>query len=261
MSTIAIIPARMESSRFPGKPLQPILGMPMLGHVYHRTVMSTLLDAVAIATCNHEIAEYAASIGARVVMTKATHERASDRTAEAVETLERECGLHPDIVVMVQGDEPMVTPAMIDAAVRPMLADASIEVVNLMAPLRDASEHDDRNEPKVVTDLAGNALYFSREAIPSRWKEGERVSMRKQVCIIPFRRNFLDAFTQLAPTPLEIAESIDMLRVLEHGHRVRMVPSPTPDTYSVDTPEDLAYVERCMRSDPLLVQYRAVAQR
>ncbi|MDO8425872.1 MAG: 3-deoxy-manno-octulosonate cytidylyltransferase [bacterium] len=261
MTIIAVIPARMESSRFPGKPLKPILGMPMLGHVYFRTRMSSVLDAVYLATCNSEIAAYGEHIGAPVVMTKSTHERATDRTAEAIERIEQETGTRADIVVMVQGDEPMVTPEMIDAAVQPMVNDPSIPVVNLMAPLADGREHDDYNEPKVVVDRRSNALYFSREASPSRWKMGTDVPMQKQVCIMPFRRDFLRTFAQLPPTVLEIAESIDMLRALEHGYAVRMVVSPTPGTYSVDTPEDLARVERCMGQDPLLPRYhRAVKE-
>lgn len=149
----------------------------------------------------------------------------------------------------------MVTPEMIDAAVRPLVGEATVLVSNLMAPLGSAQEHDDKNEVKVVVDRAGNALYFSREAIPSRWKLGEKVSMQKQVCIIPFRRDFLLKFNALEPTPLEVAESVDMLRVLEHGFQVRMIPSPTAETYSVDTPEDLAEVEEAMKNDTLMKRY------
>lgn len=253
---IGIIPARMGSSRFPGKPLAPILGTPMIGHVYARCAMSKELSQVYIATCDEEIKAYAESIGANVVMTRNTHERCTDRTAEAVMHIEEQTGQRIQVVVMIQGDEPMVTPQMIDASIQPLIYDPEVQVVNLMSPLLSVEEHDDKNEPKVVCDLAGNALCFSREAIPSRWKYGDDVPMYKQVCVIPFRRDFLLKFNALASTPLEIAESIDMMRVLEHGYRVRMVLSPTEGTYSVDTPEDLVFVEERMQRDMLRLQYQ-----
>lgn len=228
----------------------------MVGHVYFRSKMSALLDEVYIATCDQKIMDYAASIGAKAVMTKDTHERCTDRCAEAMLKIEQETEQKVDLVVMIQGDEPMTTPEMIDAAIKPLIDDSTAQVVNLMAPLSSAEEHDDKNEPKVVVDKNNNALYFSREAIPSRWKLGEKVLMRKQVCIIPFRRDFLLKFNALEPTPLEIAESIDMLRVLEHGYKVKMALSPAGDTYSVDTPEDLADVEEAMKNDPLVAKYR-----
>lgn len=255
MNIIGIIPARMGSSRFPGKPLMKILGIPMVGHVYFRSKMSKLLSEVYVATCDKEIAEYVASIGGKAIMTKDTHERATDRTAEAMEKIEAETGNKVDIVVMIQGDEPMVTPDMIDAAVQPLITNETVFVSNLMAPLLSAEEHDDKNEVKVVVDRASDALYFSREAIPSRWKLGTNVAMNKQVCIIPFRRDFLLKFNALESTPLEIAESVDMMRVLEHGYKVRMVLSPTANTYSVDTPEDLSCVESLLREDKIATQY------
>lgn len=254
LRAIGIIPARMASTRFPGKPLAAIRGMPMIGHVYYRSKMSRALDQVYLATCDQEIAAYAEEIGAPCVMTAPTHERASDRIAEAMQLIERTAGSGADIVVMIQGDEPMLYPEMIDEALAPMTDDPSIPVVNLMAPLRSREEQDDPNEIKVVVDHAGNALYFSREPIPS-WKKGAaEVPMRKQVCIIPFRREFLTRFNALPSMPLERAESIDMLRALEHGYRVRMVLTQR-ETYSVDTPEDLAYVAKRMAHDPLVQQY------
>jgi 3-deoxy-manno-octulosonate cytidylyltransferase (CMP-KDO synthetase) len=216
--------------------------------------MSPMLDGVYVATCDPEIADYIRAIGGRVVMTKDTHERATDRTCEAMLKIEEERGERADIVVMVQGDEPMVVPEMIEQAVSPMLADPKIEVVNLMGVIADRTDHEDANEVKVVVDQKGYALYFSREPIPT-WRKGARsVPMLKQVCIMPFRRDFLLRFTTLPQTPLEVVESIDMLRCLEHGHRVRMVPSPV-ETYSVDNMEDLAEVEKAMEKDPLLGRY------
>lgn len=166
MNIIAIIPARMGSSRFPGKPLADIHGIPMVGHVAIRTAMCKELSSTWIATCDQVVMDYAASAGLKAVMTADTHVRCTTRTAEAMLKIEEMTGQRADIVVMVQGDEPMITPDMIDAAVEPMLKDPSINVVNLMADLATEEEFEDPNEVKVVTDLNGDALYFSRE--PSR---------------------------------------------------------------------------------------------
>jgi len=254
MKTIAIIPARMASSRFLGKPLAKIHGIPMIGHVYFRTKMCPLLSETYVATCDQEIFDYIVSIGGKAIMTAYTHERASDRTAEAMLKIESETGRKVDIVVMVQGDEPMLTPEMIEQAATPMLNDSSIQVLNLMARINTLEEFEDPNEVKVVVDPQSNAIYFSREPIPSRKKGATDVPMLKQVCIIPFKRDFLLKFNDLEPTPLEIIESVDMMRVIEHGYKVKMVFSDVK-TYSVDTAEDLARVEKLMENDPLINQY------
>lgn len=253
MNVIAVIPARMGSSRFPGKPLAPIAGVPMIGHVWKRTALALGQDKTWVATCDREIFDYIESVGGRAVMTADTHERCTDRTAEAMLKIEAHTG-RADVVVMVQGDEPLVTPEMIRQAVAPFETDSSVQVVNLMGDLASREEHDDPNEVKVVVDLAGNALYFSREPIPS-WKKGARsLPMYKQVCIIPFRRDFLLTFNQLAPTPLEEAESVDMLRLLEHGHKVRMIHT-TGRNIGVDTTRDLAVAEALMAGDAIFPGY------
>jgi len=244
MKILALIPARMGSSRFPGKPMAKILGKPMIGHVYERVAKSPLLDMVAVATCDQEIFDYIESIGGKAVMTADTYERASDRCAEALLKIEKEQGECFDIVVMVQGDEPMTHPDMISEAVQPMLDDSSIQVVNLLGEIKDSTEFEDRNCIKVVCDINNNAMYFSREPIPSRSKI-DNVPTGKQVCIIPFRRDYLIEYTQLEPTPLEIAESVDMMRVLEHGMNVFMTPTKH-SSHAVDTPEDLKKVEALM---------------
>jgi 3-deoxy-manno-octulosonate cytidylyltransferase (CMP-KDO synthetase) len=244
---LALIPARMGSSRFPGKPMAPILGKPMIGHVIERVSRNPVLTTTAVATCDQEIAEYVRSIGGRAVMTGSHHERASDRCAEALHIIEKEDGTTYDIIVMVQGDEPMTHPDMISEAVQPMLADPSIRITNLLGRIGSVEEFEDRNCIKVLCDLHGNAICFSREPIPTRAKSAA-VPMAKQVCVIPFRRDFLLEYTHLSPTPLEIIESIDMMRVLEHGMAVRMVPT-VHDSMAVDTPEDLRRVERLMRGD------------
>jgi 3-deoxy-manno-octulosonate cytidylyltransferase (CMP-KDO synthetase) len=247
MRIVALIPSRMGSSRFPGKPLAQLLGKPMIGHVYERVTRNPLLNLTAVATCDREIFDYVRSIGGRAVMTGSHHERASDRCAEALKIIEAEDGADIDIVVMVQGDEPMIHPDMISEAVNPMLQDSSLQVVNLLGKIESTAEFEDRNCIKVVCDLQGDALYLSREPIPSRSKVAD-IPMGKQVCVIPFRRDFLLKYTGLKPTPLEIVESVDMLRVLEHGMKLRMVPT-RHDSHAVDTPGDLELVARLM-ADP-----------
>ena len=223
-----------------------ILGKPMIGYVYERVARSPLLDLVAVATCDKEIYDYIESIGGVAVMTGDQHERASDRCAEAMLKLEQINDTKYDIVVMVQGDEPMTHPDMIGEAIQPMLDDADVQVVNLLGQIKDNAEFEDRNCIKVVCDLNFNALYFSREPIPTRCRINE-ISGGKQVCIIPFRRDFLLEYMRLAPTPLEIAESVDMMRILEHGMKVRMVPT-NHNTQAVDTLDDLKKVERLIVS-------------
>jgi 3-deoxy-manno-octulosonate cytidylyltransferase (CMP-KDO synthetase) len=250
MRILTLIPARMGSSRFPGKPMAPLLGKPMIGHVYERVAKNPCVSLTAVATCDREIADYIVGIGGRAVMTGSQHERASDRCAEALETLEQEQGSKYDVVVMVQGDEPMTHPDMITEAIAPLLADPSVQVVNLVGKIESQEEFEDRNCIKVVCDLQRNALCFSREPIPTRAKT-TAIPMLKQVCVIPFRRDFLLRYTRMAPTPLEIAESIDMMRVLEHGLQVRMAPTRF-STNAVDTPADLARVARLMAQLPAL---------
>jgi len=245
MNVLALIPARMGSSRFPGKPLAKILGKPMIGHVYERVEKCNLLTKTVVATCDEEIKDYIESIGGESVMTSNQHERASDRCAEALRYIEKEDGIKYDIVVMVQGDEPMTHPKMITDAITPMLNDSEILVVNLLSDIKTIEEFEDRNCIKVVCDLEGNAIYFSREPIPTREKINN-IPMQKQVCIIPFTRKFLLEYTEMDPTPLEIAESVDMMRVLEHGLKVRMI-STKYESYAVDTENDLKKVESLMR--------------
>ncbi len=254
MKIIGIIPARMESSRFPGKPLVDILGMPMIGHVYHRCKMSKILDEVYVATCNREIFDYIESLGGKAIMTANSHERASDRTAEALNIIEKDTGQKMDIIVMLQGDEPMVKPSMIEDAVKPLIDDPTLPVSNLMSKIKSDQEWKDPNEVKVVTDCNNEALYFSREPIPSNKKYNKQISAFKQVCVIPFRRDWLIKYTELEPTPLEIIESVDMNRFLEHGLKVKLVETQF-ETLAVDTPEDLKNVKLNIKNDTLLKAY------
>ena len=227
-----------------------ILGKPMIGHVFERVSKSAQLTATAVATCDKEIFDYIKSIGGTAVMTSDRHERASDRCAEALVILEKINKTKYDIVVLVQGDEPMTHPDMIDEALAPMVSNSKIQITNLLGKIDTIVEFEDRNCIKVVCDLEGDALFFSREPIPTRSKI-DTVPMGKQVCVIPFRRDFLLEYTCMTPTPLEVAESVDMMRILEHGMKVRMVPTKHA-TYSVDTPQDLHRLENIMATMPAL---------
>jgi 3-deoxy-manno-octulosonate cytidylyltransferase (CMP-KDO synthetase) len=250
MKAVGIIPARLGSSRFPGKPLAPLLGRPMIEHVFKRAALSDALDAVYVATCDEEIASVVRAFGGQAIMTSPAHERGTDRIAEAASTL----GLaEEDVVVNIQGDEPLLVPEMIGLSVAPLRTDASLECVNLCAPI-SVADFEDRNEIKIVADQRGFALYMSREPIPTRIRQGSAIPRYKQVCVIAFRWPTLRAYTTLSETPLEQAESIDMLRLLEHGRAVKLVESPYA-TFAVDTPEGLAAVEQRMKNDPVLARY------
>jgi 3-deoxy-manno-octulosonate cytidylyltransferase (CMP-KDO synthetase) len=254
MKAIAIIPARMGSSRFPGKPLAKIHGLPMVAHCFLRTKMCSDLIKTYVATCDIEIADYVKSIGGNVILTSDSHERATDRTAEAMLKAEADLGYQVDVVVMVQGDEPMVTPKMITLALAPFKDRQAVNVVNLMAAIQDISNFEDPNEVKVVVDKKSDAIYFSREPIPSRRKGVTEVPMLKQVCIIPFARNYLLRFNSMEETPLEKVESVDMMRVIENGEKVHMVMSDELSC-SVDNLEDLQKATKLMLDDTLMHSY------
>tara|TARA_B100001989_G_C24446261_1_gene416603 strand:+ start:174 stop:941 length:768 start_codon:yes stop_codon:yes gene_type:complete len=255
MNIISIIPARMNSSRFPGKPLAKINGIPMVGHCYFRSKMCESITETYVATCDHEIKEYINSINGKVIMTSTKHERATDRTAEAMISIEKQTGIKTDIVVMIQGDEPMIEPKMITAAIKPLIDDQEIFVTNLMSEIKNIKEFNDPNEVKVVVDNNNDALYFSREPVPSQKKYQGEATMYKQVCVIPFRRDFLIEFNNIKQTPLEIIESIDMLRILENKKKVKMVLNDKI-TYSVDTEDDLKNVSEKMLKDTFINKYK-----
>ncbi len=258
MVIYAIIPARMGASRFPGKPLALIDGMPMLEHVVRRTQMAHSLTATYVATCDAVIANYCRQNGIKVVMTHADHTRCTDRCAEALPYIEALEGRIANAVVIVQGDEPMVHPHMVDAALTPLQQHNDIHVVNLLAPILSYEEALSPNTIKVVTDAQGKALYFSRALIPyapSAKIPHQEYFGHKQVCIMPFRRQALLDFIALPPTPLELAESVDMLRLLEHGYAVHLVPTQH-QTQSVDCLADLERVVSLMQNDALRLLYR-----
>ena len=247
----AVIPARMASSRFPGKPLQPILGLSMIEHVRRRVTLCPQVDEIIVATCDQEIMEEVERFGGKAVMTSDRHERCSDRIAEAAEKIDA------DIIINVQGDMPLIRPETLGPLVAPLLEDNTLSCTDMMGPIEDETEFFSPNVVKVVVDEKGNALYYSREPIPSSKKATQEHSMPryKQFGVIAFRRKFLIDFSRLHPTPLEKIESVDMLRALEHGIRVQMVSTPYP-VVGVDTRADLEKATERMKSDSLFARYR-----
>jgi len=250
MKIAAVIPVRMGSSRFPGKPLAAINGRTMVEHVFQRAALCQGLNGgLYVATPDEEIRRAVEEFGGKAIMTSPDHQRASDRTAEAAE------GLDADIVVMIQGDEPLITPEMVELSFHPLLQDSTILCTNLVKQIESLVEFQDRNTIKVVMDREGYALYFSREPIPTiHGTDFASIQAYKQVCVIAYTKPYLLEFARMAPTPLEEVESIDMLRILEHGGRVKMVEC-TQQTHSVDEPHDVAVVELLMEKDPVLALY------
>jgi 3-deoxy-manno-octulosonate cytidylyltransferase (CMP-KDO synthetase) len=254
MKSIAILPARMGASRFPGKPLHLISGIPLIGHCYYRTMLATGIGATYVATCDEEIASYVRSIGGTAVMTSSAHSRASDRTAEAMLEIERFTGQEVEVVIMVQGDEPLIPPESI-SEILDKFSDPSVEIVNIMSRLQSQEAFEDKNNVKVVVDQNGDAMYFSREPIPSLWKGVNGVPMYQQVGVIAFRRNALIRFNETPKMPMENIESIDMNRVLETGGKIRMVMTDAV-TIGVDTPDEACKVELFLEKDPIFGRYR-----
>lgn len=231
-----------------------ILGMPMIGHVYHRSKMCGSLDDVWVATCDQEIVDYIEAIGGNAIMTSDTHQRASDRAAEALLKIEERTGNQIDYVAMIQGDEPMLAPQMIDDLAGPVLHDPCLQVTNLIEMIDSQEDFENANVVKVVIDREGFALYFSREPIPSRKKYTGEIPMWKQLGIILFSRKALLDYTGMTPTPLEIIESVDMNRFLEHGIKIKMIPT-IHKTCGVDVPADIDTVEPLLRKDALVEKY------
>lgn len=246
LKVIAIIPARMGSSRFPGKPLALINGTPMIEVVYRAASKCQSLNKCVVATCDLEIYDHITGLGGDSVMTSEHHERASDRCAEALIKIEKEVGYRFDVIVMVQGDEPMVTESMINDALAPFYEANPPAVVNLLAPLQGEADFQNPSVIKVVCDDFGNALYMSRQPIPTGGNKSIGNIVGKQLCIIPFSREALLTFERLDEACLEKMESIDMLRFIQHRISVRMI-ATDEISHAVDTPADLAVVEKMMR--------------
>lgn len=244
IKVVGIIPARYGSSRCPGKPLIPINGKLMIQRVYEQCSRSTLLQSVCVATDDTRIAEAVESFGGKVVMTRADHPSGTDRVAEAAEKL------NADIVVNIQGDQPFVDVSMIDEAVKPMIEADAPDVSTLMFPMKDEKILSDYSVVKVVVTLAGNALYFSRARIPYP-RENIEHTVYEHVGIYVYRKDTLIKLTQLPASMLEKVESLEQLRWLEHGLRIRVTESTVSDTFfhgfSIDTKEDFERAEQMLR--------------
>lgn len=247
MRVTAIIPARYASTRFPGKPLADILGKPMIQWVYERTAKSASIDRVIVATDDERIARAVRKFGGDVEMTREDHPTGTDRLAEVAGRIDT------DLVVNVQGDEPLVDPRMLDVAVAPLREDPSISMGTLKTPITSVEDFLSPNVVKVVTDRQGFALYFSRAPIPHPRDIGNlpdflcRTETFKHIGLYVYRREFLLAYPGLPVTPLEELEKLEQLRALEHGHRIRVV-STALVSQGVDTPEDLERVKTVVES-------------
>jgi len=245
MKITAIIPARYASVRFEGKVLADILGRPMVQHVYERTAKASLVSEVIVATDDERVAAAVTAFGGRVEMTDRGHETGTDRLAEVAVRLDS------DIIVNVQGDEPLIEPDMIDAAIKPLVDDPSIEMGTLKSQIKTLHDFLSPNVVKVVTDKKGFALYFSRSPLPNyrdKWNDlkDEKFSAGvilsyKHVGLYVYRREFLLHYSKMSSTPLELAEKLEQLRVLENGYRIRVVETEH-ETIGVDTPGDLEKV-------------------
>jgi 3-deoxy-manno-octulosonate cytidylyltransferase (CMP-KDO synthetase) len=248
LAIVAIIPARFASTRFPGKPLCVIHGKTMIERVHERASAARRPDRVVVATDDERIASVVRGFGGEVVLTSPDHPTGTDRLAEVAR------GLEAEILVNVQGDEPMLDPAGIDAAVGALVDDPSLPMATLSLPLRSVEEMLAPSVVKVVVDAEGNALYFSRSPIPHVRRGAasdpraaaeaavSRALARKHVGLYAYRREALLRFASLPPSPLEEAEGLEQLRALHHGMRIRVVPVDGEGGVAVDTPEDLERV-------------------
>lgn len=251
MTNICVIPARMASSRFPGKPLARLLGMTMIEHIFHRARLCRDLDRVVVATCDKEIADVVIAIGGEAVITANTHERCTDRTEEAIVNLELDLA-DDDMVLMLQGDEIMVTPAMLSDMVHQFEATGA-DAMNLVSRIYSDIDHRDPNTVKAVFAPDHRILYMSRAAIPSTARVAQ-VPMYQQTGIMAFKAAFLRRYSTLPQTPLEKIESCDMMRVVEHGLTIYAVPTDT-ETIGVDTEADRARAEERLQADPTTALY------
>jgi 3-deoxy-manno-octulosonate cytidylyltransferase (CMP-KDO synthetase) len=245
MKITAVIPARYASTRFEGKALADILGKPMVQHVYERTARAGLVSEVLVATDDDRIAAAVRAFGGRVEMTSRDHETGTDRLAEVAARLDS------DIIVNVQGDEPLIEPAMIDEAIEPLAKDPVIQMGTLKCRIKYLHDFLSPNVVKVVTDWEDFALYFSRSPLPNfrdKWNDlkDEAFATGKLLCykhvgLYVYRREFLLQYAQMSPTYLELAEKLEQLRVLENGYRIKVV-STEHESIGVDTPGDLEKV-------------------
>ena len=239
LSVIGIIPARYGSTRLPAKALAMISGKPMIQHVYERCMKSGLLSEILVATDDKRIFDAVLSFGGNAVMTSKVHKSGTDRIGEAVKKIK--C----DIVVNIQGDEPMIDPGNIDKAIEPLLTDKSINVSTICVKIKDKKEISNPNVVKVIKDKNNNALYFSRSVIPFNRDSG-RVEYFKHIGLYVYRSSYLTQLVNMKQTKLESAEKLEQLRILENGESIRVV-EVKKDSHSVDTPGDLNKIRKILR--------------
>ena len=243
--TVALIPARLESTRLPGKALVDIHGIPMILHIYQRCLLASKIDDVYVATDNHQIAEVVKSGGGKVLMTRSDHKNGTERIAEAAEQID--C----DIIVNVFGDEALVNPQHIDAVVSALLEDARVNVAILVNPYQKQNSPSDI---KAVVNENMDVMYLSRADIPSSART-PNPPMYKAYHILPFRKSFLLKYAKWPEGKLEQIEYHEHLRILEKGYRIRAVEVES-DAVSVDTQEDLQFVREKMLDDPFFNEYK-----
>lgn len=254
MKIIGIVPARMAASRFPAKPLHPIFGRPMVEHVFCRAAMFQNWDGLYLATCDTEIFDLGQSRGWPSLMTSDLHTRALDRVAEAA----GKCGQplsEDDIVVCVQGDEPMLHPDMIAESIRPLQKDAKVPCTVLAMAIVSEEQYRNPDTVKIIHDIRGDVLYTSRSPVPYCKKFSPELGARRIYGIFAFRWHFLKTFTGMTQSPLELAESCDSNRILDNGYKQRIAPYPFATSFSIDSPADVDMVEKHMRLDPLWGKY------
>ena len=237
MKVICVIPARYGSTRFKGKPLADICGKSMIQRTYEQVKKSKLIDAVYIATDDDRIKDNAESFGAKVIMTSKEHVCGTDRIAESIQHIK--CN-KDDVIVNVQGDEPLIDPQALDTVIKPFLKDRRLNMGCLIAKIKDLSEYEDPNIVKVVKDKDNFALYCSRSLIPYS-KEGDLTNVYKQFGVYVYRKDFLIKFSKMEPTHYEKIEKLEQLRALENGFKMKVVETYY-DSVSVDVPEDLEKV-------------------
>jgi 3-deoxy-manno-octulosonate cytidylyltransferase (CMP-KDO synthetase) len=245
VQVVCIIPSRYESSRFPGKPLADLCGKPMIRHVYERVLRGRSVTFAAVATDDERIFRAVQAFGGRAVMTSPRHRSGTDRIAEAVEALDLE---DDAIVVNIQGDQPLFEPSQVDEVVAPLREDPSIPMSTLIYKIVRPEEITHPNAVKVVFDSRFFALYFSRATVPFVRDREKRADYYKHHGIYAYRRAFLRTFTALPEGVLERLESLEQLRALEHGHRIRVVVTPH-DSVEVDTPDELERVRRLITGE------------
>jgi 3-deoxy-manno-octulosonate cytidylyltransferase (CMP-KDO synthetase) len=242
MAAIVIIPARYDSTRFPGKPLYPLRGMPVIRHVYENSKRSRLADDVIVATDSETIFEKVLSFGGKAAMTDRNHRSGTDRIAEVARSTD--C----DIIVNVQGDEPLIRSEMIDDVIS-LLEDKRASIGTLIKKIDDLQEITDPNVVKIVFDNQGFALYFSRAQIPFRAPHSELSApdYYKHIGIYSYRRDILLTLAGMEQTGLERVEKLEQLRALENGMKIK-IRETFFETYGVDTPEDIERVEKCLNT-------------